>query len=371
MNVPTLRQKDNDMEKTDSGSFMTQQPRRRGHSSSISISPRTPASERFARPPEEQMRGKPGGHHRREGRSHAYRTATDDGDVRFDDAESNYSMASRDPEQDLSDTPRSTSSTTESESMMLDDFEEVELSPREQEKLFAEMIPRKYQEDPSQFFFMVTVPPRNHPQPIAPGGQFLLPPRDPKDRRKTMILDLDETLVHCFLNRNEFRTYDSVLKVENEGMMLDVYCKIRPFVHTFLKEASKMFEIVVFTASQASYANKVLDLIDPNKYISHRLFRRHCEHYQGNYLKDLSKLGRNLKQTFIIDNFPLCFSFQPLNGIPCETWHDDPHDDELMRLLTVLQKLHKSKDVRRDINGIWGTGKFLAAVSYHAKLHDY
>jgi len=236
--------------------------------------------------------------------------------------------------------------------------------------MFGTMISKKYQEDPSQFFFMVTVPLRNQMQTLAP-DTYLLPPRDPKDRRKTMILDLDETLVHCFLNRTDFATYDSILKVENEGVLLNVYCKIRPHVHTFLREASKMFEIVVFTASQSSYANEVLDLIDPHKHISHRLFRRHCENHQGNYLKDLSKLGRNLKHTFLIDNFPLCFAFQPSNGIPCDTWYEDAHDDELLRLLPVLHRLHNSKDVRNDIRAIWGVDKILAAVSYHAELHDF
>jgi len=202
--------------------------------------------------------------------------------------------------------------------------------------------------------------------------EYLLPPRDPKDNRKTMVLDLDETLVHCFLNRSDFPTYDAILKVENEGVIMDVYCKIRPHVAAFLREAAKWFEIVVFTASQASYANKVLDRIDPNGYISHRLFRNHCEFHGGNYLKDLSKLGRNLKHTFIIDNFPLCFSFQPWNGIPCETWYDDVHDDELLRFLPVLRSLRRSNDVRNEIRRIWGTDKMLGLVRFHAEMtQDY
>jgi CTD small phosphatase-like protein 2 len=46
-----------------------------------------------------------------------------------------------------------------------------------------------------------------------------------------------------------------------------------------LRELSKYFEIIVFTASHASYANAVLDHIDPDKaYIAHRLFRDNCIH---------------------------------------------------------------------------------------------
>ncbi len=40
---------------------------------------------------------------------------------------------------------------------------------------------------------------------------------------------------------------------------------------------SKLFEVVVFTASHGCYANVVLDHIDPSgTMIAHRLFREKC-----------------------------------------------------------------------------------------------
>jgi len=36
---------------------------------------------------------------------------------------------------------------------------------------------------------------------------------------------------------------------------------------------SKLYEIIVFTASQKLYADKIIDLIDPKRRISHRLYR--------------------------------------------------------------------------------------------------
>ena len=52
---------------------------------------------------------------------------------------------------------------------------------------------------------------------------------------------------------------------------------IRPYLGVFLQEMSKLFEIVVFTASFSDYANAILDHIDPGKeYISHRFYREHC-----------------------------------------------------------------------------------------------
>jgi len=233
----------------------------------------------------------------------------------------------------------------------------------------ATKVLQKYWEDQEQFWFMCSVIQRNNEQPLSE-EETLLPPRNPKDTRKTLVLDLDETLVHCFLEYEENTTYDWTFQVDSENGLFDVFCRVRPHLEEFLKECAKMFELVLFTASQDNYANKVLDHVDPAGYIQHRLFRRHCTKVRGNFVKDLSKLGRKLGQTIIIDNSPLTFSFQPLNGIPSDNWFGDQMDQELLQLLPILRHLKAAKDVRDELAEIYYVGRFLSGLRYSLAMTE-
>ncbi len=80
-------------------------------------------------------------------------------------------------------------------------------------------------------------------------------------KKKTLVLDLDETLIHCYENL-EMET-DLVLSMTVDGSKVKVGVNIRPHVMTFLKRMARKYEIVIFTASHESYANAILDELDP------------------------------------------------------------------------------------------------------------
>ena len=84
-----------------------------------------------------------------------------------------------------------------------------------------------------------------------------------------------------------------------------VYVKKRPHVDAFLEEAAHMFELVVFTASTSSYANQVINALDPeNRLISRRFFRESCVSVDGNCQKDLTIIEADLAKVAIVDNTP-------------------------------------------------------------------
>lgn len=101
-----------------------------------------------------------------------------------------------------------------------------------------------------------------------------------------------------------------------------------------------------------------MDILDPNRVTAYRLFREACSNHQGVYvkvhlvdiivliiIKDLSRLGRPLKDTIIVDNSPTSYLFHPENAVPIGSWFDDRSDTELLDLIPFLEALTKVDDV--------------------------
>lgn len=179
----------------------------------------------------------------------------------------------------------------------------------------------------------------------------LLPPLSRKQEGKMcLVLDLDETLVHS--NFKPVPGADLVVPVKLGPTVHPVHVMTRPGWQSFLEVLAESYELVVFTASVDYYANPLLDRLDPTgKLISHRLFRESCVFWQGNYIKDMSLLGRDERRSIIVDNSPASYLLHPQNALPCTSFFEDKADGELPRLCRFLAQLARRNvaDVRRHL----------------------
>ena len=113
--------------------------------------------------------------------------------------------------------------------------------------------------------------------------------------KKTLVLDLDETLVHSgFIPFN--CPSDVIIKIELDNNIYDIHVLVRPGV--FLEKLSKRYEIVIFTASLSKYADPLLDIIDKQGFCAFRLFKDHFTLINTSFVIDLKKINKSFKRYY-------------------------------------------------------------------------
>lgn len=167
-----------------------------------------------------------------------------------------------------------------------------------------------------------------------------------KPTRKTLILDLDETLIHS-LSKGGKMSSGHMVEVRLGTHAILYYVHKRPYCDLFLEKVSQWYDVVIFTASVQEYADPVIDWLERDrKFFKARYYRQHCTYRYGAYMKDLSIAEPNLSKAIIVDNSPLSYRLNEDNAIPIEGWISDPSDRDLLYLIPVLQNLHLLSDVR-------------------------
>jgi Dullard-like phosphatase family protein len=181
------------------------------------------------------------------------------------------------------------------------------------------------------------------PVPPFPGAQPL----------RTLVIELEDTLVHSSYNRN-----------------FGWRVAKRPGAEAFLAYMSSFYEIVIFTSGLSSYADPILNKLDPNKYyVSYRLYRAETKYEAGVHVKDLAHLNRDMSRVILVDNDPAHFKYQPENAIQIPKWSDDPDDTALLDLIPFLEELVHDDvvDVRDEVSTL--TGKPLrTGIAEHRAL---
>ncbi|KAM0333348.1 hypothetical protein ACHAQA_002009 [Verticillium albo-atrum] len=200
------------------------------------------------------------------------------------------------------------------------------------------------------------------PRPLIPRRQPSYLNIEPSDRKhlKTLILDLDETLIHSMSKGGRMSTGHMVEVRLNQTYVgaggqtslgpqhpILYWVNKRPYCDDFLRRVCKWYNLVVFTASVQEYADPVIDWLESErKFFSARYYRQHCTFRQGAFIKDLSSVEADLSKVMILDNSPLSYMFHQDNAIPIQGWINDPTDNDLLHLVPLLEGLQYVSDVR-------------------------
>lgn len=184
------------------------------------------------------------------------------------------------------------------------------------------------------------------PRPLLPPRlpSYTAAPRNAKLPQKTLVLDLDETLIHSLAKGGRMSSGHMVEVKLSMPMTTALtpggpqttlgpqhpilyYVHKRPHCDEFLRKVCKWYKLVIFTASVQEYADPVIDWLEQErKYFQGRYYRQHCTLRNGAYIKDLSSVEPDLSKVMILDNSPMSYIFhegvyQPVRAHPSRKQH--------------------------------------------------
>ncbi|EMR63281.1 putative mitochondrial import inner membrane translocase subunit tim-50 protein [Eutypa lata UCREL1] len=173
-----------------------------------------------------------------------------------------------------------------------------------------------------------------------PAFDKLLPDPDPLfERPYTLCISLEDMLVHSEWTREH-------------GWRVAK----RPGVDYFLRYLSQYYELVLFTSVPYAMGEPLIRKLDPFRFIVWPLFREATKYKDGEIVKDLSYLNRDLSRVIIVDSKATHVQNQPENAIILPPWKGDPKDTELVSLIPFLEYIHtmQYKDVRQVLKSFEG-----------------
>ena len=161
--------------------------------------------------------------------------------------------------------------------------------------------------------------------------------------KNSLILDLDETLIY-FQNKESF-------KIDIKSIIL------RPYLHEFLHDMKSIYELIIFSENTQEYVLPIIDLIQKKeKYFDYVICKPFISYdSDGHEIKDISLLGRDLKNIIVIDNIKQYYRSKE-NLICIKSFFGDINNDKktLKLLGSVLKEIkidsEKTGDIRTSIS---------------------
>ena len=160
----------------------------------------------------------------------------------------------------------------------------------------------------------------------------------PPKKKYTLVLDLDETLIHLRQKKEVVNIKNDInIKINNTSdNFYSVYdrdknkylLQFRVGLFSFLTILKPFYEIISFTSATREYADVIINEIEKNRtFFDHKLYREHTVIYKDSFVKDISRIGRDIKKIIIIDNNEGNFILNKENGIKIAPFYGDEENN--------------------------------------------
>lgn len=173
----------------------------------------------------------------------------------------------------------------------------------------------------------------------------------------TLVLDLEKTLVSSSWDRKYGWRHAK-----------------RPGVDKFLRDMAQYYEIVLYSPSIDGVAIPVVESLDKEGCIRHRLFRDATHYHNGVHVKDLKRLNRNVKRMVVLDDDPAEVQFNPENLVRVKPYEDptDRTDDVLARITPFLIEIAREnvQDVPAVLRQFQGMDADQLAAEHERRLNE-
>ena len=135
---------------------------------------------------------------------------------------------------------------------------------------------------------------------------------------------------------------------------------------------SRIYEIVIFTAGRQDYADKMVNMLDPEgKYICERLYRQYCVPFRGICVKDFRVISnRNPENMMMVDNYLYSFSLNLETAIPIKPYIQGQEDCELKYLADQLEKIKPYESCAEFVQNNFRSGEFFEFVKTYNPPRD-
>ena len=163
----------------------------------------------------------------------------------------------------------------------------------------------------------------------------------PPKKKYTLVLDLDETLIHLRQRKDVINIKNDVnIKINNTSdYFSDNYDKnrnkyllqFRIGLFSFLTILKPFYEIISFTSATREYADVIINEIEKSrKYFDYKFYREHTVIYKDTFVKDISRIGRDMSKIIIIDNNESNFVLNKENGIKIAPYYGDDDNNNII-----------------------------------------